>query len=241
MSGRLAGRTVVVTRAAEQAGALRARLAAEGAVVIEVPTIAVVDALDGGRALAQAAGEGWDWVVVTSPNGVHRLAAAAGPHLSGMRIAVIGPGTADALRAVGAEPALVASRAVAEGLLDEFPHGPGRVLVAHGDRARPTLVDGLRVRGWDVHAVVAYRTVVSPLPASQLIAARHADAIAFTSGSTVEGWVAAAGPGALPPVVVSIGPVTSAAADRLGIDVDCTADPHTLDGLVDALVTALDR
>jgi uroporphyrinogen-III synthase len=244
MSGRLAGRTIVVTRATEQAGALRSRLAAEGAAVIEVPTIAVLDALDGGRALARALAAPWDWVVVTSPNGVRRLAVAAGTaavSLSGLRVAVIGPGTADALRAAGVEPALVPVRAVAEGLVDEFPAGPGRVLVTQGDRARPTLVEGLRAHGWVVHPVVAYRTVDAPVPAEQLDGARRADAIAFTSGSTVEGWVSAAGPEATPPIVVSIGPVTTATANRLGVTVHATAEPHTLDGIVDALAVALAR
>jgi uroporphyrinogen-III synthase len=209
--------------------------------VLEVPTIAVVDA-DGGReALAAALGEAWDWVVVTSPNGVERVAAAAGDHLRQLRIAVIGPGTAAALRRAGAEPGLVAPRAVAEGLLDAFPAGPGRVLVAQGDRARAALVDGLRARGWEARAVVAYRTVLRPVPPVEAAAARRADAVAFTSASTVEGWVAGAGAQWLPPVVVSIGPVTTEAAARLGIAVHATADPHTLDGLVDALAGALSR
>ena len=43
MGGRLAGRRVVIARAPEQAGRLRARLEAEGAVVIEVPTFAIAD------------------------------------------------------------------------------------------------------------------------------------------------------------------------------------------------------
>jgi uroporphyrinogen-III synthase len=237
--GRLAGRTIVITRAAGQSGELRARLEGEGGSVVEVPTIDVVDAPDGHAALAAALGERWDWVVVSSPNGVERLAAAAGDDLARLRIAVVGPGTAAALRTAGAEPALVPSRAVAEGLVEAFGPGPGRVLVAQGDRARPVLADGLRSLGWEVHTVVAYRTVTRRVPPHQLDAARRADAIAFTSASTVEGWVAATGSQARPPVVVSIGPVTTAAAVRLGLPVDATADPHTLDGLVDAISAAL--
>jgi uroporphyrinogen-III synthase len=63
----------------------------------------------------------------------------------------------------------------------------------------------------------------------------EADAIMFTSASTVEHWVAAAGTDATPPVVVTIGPVTSAAAAALGLAVTAEADPHTIDGLVAAL------
>jgi len=72
----LAGRTVVVTRAADQAGPLVERLRDLGATVVEVPTVAVVAPADGGAALADAAGhlERYDWVVVTSANGARRFA-----------------------------------------------------------------------------------------------------------------------------------------------------------------------
>ena len=61
-AGRLAGRRIVITRAAEQAGQLRALLEAEGATVVEVPTIAVADPPDGGAALRPRwprCGTGW--------------------------------------------------------------------------------------------------------------------------------------------------------------------------------------
>lgn len=240
-AGRLAGCTIVITRAADQAPALRARLLSEGASVVDVPTIAVEDAAGGAAALAAALAERWDWVVVTSPNGAARLAAASADGLGHPRVAVVGPGTADALRAAGIEPALVAARAVAEGLLAVFPPGPGRVLVVQGDRARSTLTDGLQAAGWDVHLVVAYRTVDRPVTVDEAVVSRAADAIAFTSASTVESWMRSAGAGSLPSLVVSIGPVTTAAATRLGVNVDATADPHTLDGLVEALALALGR
>jgi uroporphyrinogen-III synthase len=240
-AGRLAGCTIVITRAAEQASTLRTRLVSEGATVVDVPTIAVEDATGERAALTAALAEPWDWIVVTSPNGAARLAAASPDGLGDLRVAVVGPGTADALRATGTEPALVATRAVAEGLLSVFPRGPGRVLVVQGDRARPALVDGLRAAGWDVHHVVAYRTVDRPVTEREAAVARAAQAIAFTSASTIESWMRSAGAASLPSLVVSIGPVTTAAATRLGVTVDATADPHTLDGLVEALALALDR
>ena len=74
----LAGRRVVIARAGDQIGRLRELLVAEGAEVIEVPTIAVVDPDDGGAALRTSMRDLWDWVVVTSPNGAERAVAAAG-------------------------------------------------------------------------------------------------------------------------------------------------------------------
>ena len=76
--GRLSGRTVVIARAAEQAGRLRALLEAEGAAVVEVPTIAIEPPADGDGALREALRDLWDWVVVTSPNGAERAVARGG-------------------------------------------------------------------------------------------------------------------------------------------------------------------
>jgi uroporphyrinogen-III synthase len=241
----LAGRRVVIARAGDQIGRLRELLVAEGAEVIEVPTIAVVDPDDGGAALRTSMRDLWDWVVVTSPNGAERAVAAAGGRAAAhaVRWAVVGPGTADALAAHGMRPALVPERFVAEGLLDVFPRPPaaggGRVLVAQAEAARPVLVEGLRAAGWEVVAVVAYRTMPIVPPPDQLAAAASADAVLFTSGSTVDAFVAAAGTRAVPRTVVAIGPVTAEAARRHGLVVAAVATPHSLEGLVVATVEAL--
>lgn len=242
----LFGRRVVVTRARHQAGELARRLRAAGADVLEVPTIAVVGPADGGAALREAAGRvaSYAWVVFTSANAVesflHQVhdARAFGP----TRIAAIGPGTADALARHGLAADLVPERFVAESLLEAFP-GPPRagaaVLLPLAASARDVLPVGLRARGWTVDVVDAYRTEpVVPDPAS-LADAAAADAIAFTSASSVAGWVAAAGPEVVPPVVACIGPVTADAARAAGIGVTATAAESTLDGLVAALVDAL--
>jgi uroporphyrinogen-III synthase len=84
--------------------------------------------------------------------------------------------------------------------------------------------------------VEAYRSVPTDPAPADVEAARSADAITFTSSSTVTNYLAAAGPGAVPPVVVSIGPVTSETARAHGLEVTVEADPHTIDGVVDALV-----
>ena len=92
--GRLSGRTVVIARAAEQAGRLRPLLEAEGAAVVEVPTIAIEPPADGDGVLREALRDLWDWVVVTSPNGAERAVAAAGGRAAALalRWAVVGPG-----------------------------------------------------------------------------------------------------------------------------------------------------
>ena len=244
----LATRTIVVTRAAEQAGTFADRLRAVGAGVVEVALTRTADPADGGAALDAAVGrlDEFDWVVVTSPNGARRFATALSRPGDGRRprrLAVVGPGTAQASSEVGLVADLVPSRAVAEGLLAAFPvppaDGSGRVLVAQAAAARPVLVDGLRALGWEVNAVQAYRTV--PVVADPSVAdeIRAADALTFLAGSAVSSFVRSfPSQGNWPPIVV-IGPVTLAAARAAGLTVTAMADPHTLDAMVDALVSLL--
>lgn len=231
-------RRVVVPRASHQAGALSDRLRLAGLEPVEVPVIAIEEAEDGGAALGAALQniDSYDWLIVTSTNAATRV---SGVTLGRTKVAAVGPGTADALRAAGIDVDLLPERNVAEGLLVEMPSGPGSVLLPQADRARPVLAESLRGMGWTVDTVVAYRTV-SVRPAPEVIAeARGADAIAFTSASTVTSYIEAAGIDALPPVVVCIGPVTAEAASAAGLVVSGVAEPHTLDGLVAAVMRSV--
>ncbi|HVF14362.1 MAG TPA: uroporphyrinogen-III C-methyltransferase, partial [Acidimicrobiales bacterium] len=248
----LFGRRVVVTRARHQASGLVERLRAVGADPVEVPTIEIVDPEDGGDALRAVAARvrEYDWVLFTSTNAVARFLACLhdARGLGDVRVGAIGPGTAAALAAAGIVADLVPERSLAEGLLEVFPGpdadedlGSRRILLPQAAGARPVLANGLAGKGWTVEAVHAYRTVPAIPAPDVLAAAGKADAIAFTSASTVHSYIAAAGPGAVPPVVACIGPVTTAAAEAERLVVGATATDHTLDGLVAALVSLLGR
>ncbi|TML64820.1 MAG: uroporphyrinogen-III C-methyltransferase [Actinobacteria bacterium] len=239
----LLGRRVVVTRARAQASELAARLHELGADTIEVPVIEVRPAGDGGaalRAAAARAGE-YDWVVFTSANAVERFVPLLrdARDLGAARVAAIGPGTAEALRRLALVADLVPEEFVAEALVEAFPPGPGRVLLPRAAAARGVLPEGLRAKGWEVDVVEAYRTEPVPQSEERLVAARRADAITFTSSSTVTNFLAAAGRDAVPPIVACIGPVTAETARSCGLAVDVVAGVHTIDGLVDAVVVAL--
>ena len=156
-----------------------------------------------------------------------------------MQVAAIGPGTAGALRRFGVVADLVPERFVAEAVADAFPRGAGRVLLPRAAIARDVLPDSLRAKGWQVDVVEAYRTAAAEPSAAALAEAGKADAITFTSSSTVTNYLQVAGLGAVPPVVVCIGPVTAETAGAAGLHVDVVAAEHTIDGLVQALVSAL--
>ena len=249
MTGRpLAGRSVVVTRSRPQASQLVEHLRELGAEPVELPVIAVSDPPDGRRALAEAsrrllAGD-YDWVVVTSTNSAHRLMAECAGDLppETVKWAAIGPGTALALAAYGITVDVLPEPSVAETLVEDFPgatSGPARVLFPRAARVRPVVASGLAAKGWQVDDVVAYQTTAGDPSPEACRAARQADAVAFTSSSTVERTVKLLGAEGVPPVVVSIGPVTSRAATKAGLRVAAEADPLSIEGLVGAILRAL--
>jgi uroporphyrinogen III methyltransferase/synthase len=241
----LFGRRIVVTRAREQASELVERLHRLGAETIELPAITIDEPDDGGVAMRAAADElqrgKVDWVVFTSANAVDRFGALLrdARDFGTAKVAAIGPGTADALRRFGIETDLVPERFVAESLVEAFPAGEGRVLLPRAAVARDVLVEGLAAKGWRVTTVDAYRTRSAEPSPSALAEARKADAITFTSSSTVTNYLQVAGVDAIPPLVVCIGPVTAATAREAGLTVDVSATEHTIDGLVQAVIDAL--
>lgn len=243
IDGPLSGRRIVVTRAVEQAGSFVLKLKLLGAEVVELPLIAIDSPADDGAALRSAVDHlhTYNWVVLTSPNAAARFIDLAGD-VAWPSVAAIGPGTAEVVRAVGRRVALVPQRSIGEGLADAFPPAPaagGRVLLPAAAAARDVVPDGLRAKGWTVDRVEAYRTVAAAPTTAALAAAAGADAIAFTSASTVNSYLALDPPRSPDAIVVSIGPATTSAALAGGLRVHVTADPHTLDGLVDAIVLAL--
>jgi uroporphyrinogen III methyltransferase / synthase len=235
----LAGLTVAVTRAREQASALAARLHAQGAEVIEAPAIRIVP-LDGPTPDL----EPYDLVCLTSPNGVRllfeRLAAAGrdARALAGVRVAAIGPGTAAALRTRGILADVVPERFLAEGLVEALQDVPvTRALIARAVEARDVLPEALRERGAEVDLLPLYETVAESLSGDQLEALAKADYITFTSSSTVRFFLQAAGDGIVGNAkLVSIGPVTSGTLRQHGLEPHVEATRHDIDGVIEALV-----
>jgi uroporphyrinogen III methyltransferase/synthase len=190
--------------------------------------------------------ESYDWLVLTSVNGVtavwERLACLGRvePQLDALKIAAIGPATAEALKQRGVEPDLTPELYTAEGILAAFDRlgavAGRRFLLTRADIARKTLAEGLTARGARVDEIAAYRTVPvaggAPPPA--------ADIVTFTSSSTVQGYVnCLAG---RPPAealkdsqIVCIGPITAATARELGLPVHAVAEVYTTAGLLEVL------
>ena len=97
---RQGGVKVIVTRPRAQAQPLVGRLEELGYDVVECPLIEIVRTSDEPIDCA-----GYEWAVVTSPNGADEVARRA---REPPKVAAVGPGTAETLRKHGIEPAFVA-------------------------------------------------------------------------------------------------------------------------------------
>ncbi|MDE0652483.1 MAG: uroporphyrinogen-III synthase [bacterium] len=241
----LMGRRILVVRPAAQGLASAEVLRAAGAEPVLAPLIELLPPTDGGIALAAAVRRlaGYDWLVLTSANGVRRFAEAlSGDDLpGGLRIAAIGPATAAELGEMGAEVSLLPERFVAEALVDAFPPsgepaGAGRVLVVRAEVARDVLPAGLRAKGWSVDVVAAYRARPRVLAEPERAAVATCDTVIFTSPSVVEAFCDQPEPLSVPQTVAAIGPVTASAARRRNLTVHIEATEYTVEGLVAALV-----
>ena len=245
---------ILVTRPARQADDLAGLLRARGLTPVTVPTVAIDTATTTAELDAMLESlDGASWLILTSANGAKALAtrlATSGRSLpAGIRVAAVGPATADTLRAAAIRVDHVPDDYLTVAIVDGLGDVRGRrVVLARADAATPDLRDALVERGAEVEEVVAYRTVEgSAASRDPLRAALHDDlaGIAFTSGSTVRGLMRLASPvdrgraHGIP--AFCIGPVTADTARKHGFDIAAVATDHTAAGLADAIANHFAR
>lgn len=255
----LFGRSVVVTRAREQASGLAQELARLGADVIQCPTIEISplpDYAELDAAIARLSDYGW--LIFTSVNGVRwfwkRLEATGKDSraLGLCRVAAIGPATAEALEARGIRPDFIPERYVAEGvvegLLARGTVDGVRMLLPRAAKAREVLPDELRKAGALVDVIAAYETIPAAARKDEVLERMQAgslDCITFGSSSTVENFLSLIPAETLrahPDVrLAAIGPVTAKTLETHGLPCHIMPEEYTIPALVQALVSHYTR
>jgi uroporphyrinogen-III synthase len=246
--GPLEGKRIIVTRPEAQAKPLADALERVGAKVFVVPLIGIETSEDVERLKASVRGvHRFEWLVVTSANAVTALREWSGFAwlVRTVRIAAVGPATAEAVRRLGVEPDFVPKRYAAE----EIAAGLGpldgvRVIVLRSDRASHRLERELAARGAHVQPFIAYRTVdVEPGPDGLAAIADDVDAIVLASGSAARRLKVLASrwddvrDATERTLLVFIGPKTAAVATEVGLPVGLVAREATADGIIQALVS----
>ncbi len=255
MSLPLAGRRVLVTRAARQAGKLSDELRALGAEPVEVPVLEIVPPesyapLD--AALRNL--DRYDWLIFSSGNVLQEVCARSArfsvnpARAEGLKIAAVGHATAEMARHFGFHVDLVPETYVAEALVAVMSDAvkDKRILLPRAAVARDVIPDALRAQGAHVDIVDAYRNVLPEAAPQQLREAlqQGIDAATFTSSSSVTHLREAADKAGIafpfPDVpAISIGPITSQTLREHGWEPVAEASPSDIGGLVAAVARIL--
>ncbi len=257
--GVLAGKRVLVTRAAAQAGKLSAGLRALGVEPVEVPVLEMQPPADPApldRALRAL--DAYDWLILSSANAVSALAwSGLSDRMTCLKVAAVGESTAAAAREAGLPVALVPEKYVAESLVDAMLQRTReeaatqnltglRFLLARAEVARDVIPEALRAAGAEVDVVDAYRNAM-PKDAPKLLCAAMAqgvDAATFTSSSSAKHLADAARAAGIDfPLIgvraISIGPVTSQTLRELGWEPAAEAAVFDIPGLIAAVERVL--
>lgn len=257
----LFGKRIVVTRAREQAARLTKLLTEQGADVLELPFIKVEPKFDP-KVLAEVFAElaVYEWILFTSANGVRtffELFFRAYPDircLGPMRIAAVGRTTAEAIEAHKLKVDLVPKKANGDALVDELIEQEGidslKMLVVTGNLNQRSLANRLEKEG---NAIVdtlplyeTKRTDLSNNPQAKRFREEGANAILFTSASTVHSYVEQAkalrlDEAARQPALGSIGPMTSAAMEKHKLAIDFQAPQSNLEHFVVETISHLKK
>jgi uroporphyrinogen III methyltransferase/synthase len=249
----LFGARILVTRPRHQSGELLRRLEELGAVTFVLPAVEVRPLSDWSRVDRAVAELGrYQWLVFTSANGVAALLGRLRQlgkdmrALGGVKLAAIGPATADALREYHLEPDLVPDEFCSESLASALKSVAAgqRVLLARADRGRELLREELATVA-EVEQVAVYSQVDAQLtddPIFDWLRRGEIDYVTLTSSNIARAFVRALDAPCLARLesgevgLVTISPVTSAAVRELGLPVAVEAKEYTAEGLVQALM-----
>ncbi len=253
----LFGKRIVVTRTRKQASRLSSQLTELGAEILEIPTIRIAEP-DNRQYLLDSlvALNSYSWLVFTSPNGVDEFfnyffrAFKDIRDIGGVKIAAVGPATAEKLKAmhlqIDAMPEKYVAGEVADALNKIEMVENLNILIARAQVANKELPDKLEEMGAIVDDIPVYKTVPETEDVNGAVADMEesgADWVTFTSSSTVENFHARFD---LPELLkkwpemktASIGPETTKALKALGLEPTIEADEHTINGLVEAIEEA---
>ena len=251
VAGRLAGTVIATTRDGDPDDPLVARLRAEGCRVLVWPTLIFTPTrdIDTLRSAAARVAE-YDWIVFTSGRGVVAFTGLVGDPPADVRVAAVGPATADELRARGWPVTTVGgggADALVTRLAQTFSLDGARVLFPSASRARPTLQTALGRLGAAIDRVEAYHTRSTPPDAAAVRRDLSAgvDVVTFTSPSAVrslsralrDDWPEALSTSG----IVTIGDTTAGAARDAGLVDVVTAPQTTLAGIIEGCALMLRR
>lgn len=255
----LTGKTILVTRSAEQSSQFTHLLQQQGATVLEMPALEICppsqwEGLD--RSINAL--KSFDWLILTSANGVEyfferlRRLGKDSRELAGIKIAVVGKKTAAVLQKQGLTPDYIPPDFVADSLVETFPEPleKRKILFPRVETGgREVLVQEFRQKGAEIIEVPAYQSIcpdaIDP-QAWNALQQQQVDVVTFASSKTVQNFEKLLKK-ALDKeensekllknlCIASIGPQTSKTCQAVFGRVDLEAKEYTLEGLTEAIL-----
>jgi uroporphyrinogen-III synthase len=240
-----------VTRGEEPDGPLTRNLLERGARVLQWGSIAFTPPEDPAPFLgALEELEAYDWICFSSPRGADAVVSRVPAVPPGVRVAAVGPSTAESLLRAGWRVDRVGVEPSGAGLVEAFRSAGDaagkRVLFPASAVAREEIPAGLAALGAIVHQVTAYRMVTPPLDAEECADAVRrgwVQAVTFASPSAMNGLRTVLGEDIFRRLAAEIpaaamGPTTAAALRKAGWERVTVAREATLTGLADAALKA---
>lgn len=240
---------VLVMRPQHQAGDLARLIGKKGGATTEYPILEIVP-IQPNRRLERAILrlQDYDWIILTSGNTVRLLKSVLRSSSYHAKIAAIGPGTGQALKAARIPVHLLPDKNFsAEGLVEAFlkrGSRPKNIFIPQAEAARDMLVAALRRAGHRVDAVPIYRTIIARPFLGKIrrwVKSGERGLVPLTSASMAGAFSRAMGRKGTSQMdhlrLVSIGPITTAAAKKAGLRIAAESPRATIQDLVETLET----
>ncbi|MBD3226100.1 MAG: hypothetical protein GF313_15335 [Caldithrix sp.] len=245
----LKDKTIVITRAAHQAGALGQALIDRGAHIIYAPVVRMsppVSWVDCDRAINQL--RNYTWIIFSSANAVRyflQRLKKKNQSITAQKIAAVGRKTAAVVEKNGLQVDLIPRNFTAEGLIEAFAGrdmSEQRVLIPGSNIARQTVADYLRKKAAEVRTIEVYRTETNSAVALDGLKANlkqnKIDVITFFSPSALRAFFDLIDKRLIngsAPLYAAVGPVTAEALQTLGLDARIVPRESTAESLIEAI------
>ena len=232
----LKNKTVLVTRSENQASEFILKLEALGATTVTLPLI-TTSAINKTELLQKVSTNNFNWIVFTSPNAVKFFFESIAPKNITSKIAAVGSKTKEELEATGLTIDFIPTQFTAKQLAIEIPTEKGESLfIPRSNLAKNDAVAILEKRKCKIETLAIYENTSVNHSKEELITISNQliDFITFTSGSTIKAFTQL-GIEITNEKVICIGPETEKVAIQNNIIVTATANPHTIDGMIEAI------
>ncbi len=234
----LKNNTILITRAESQSEDFSEKLQQLGAKTISLPLIKTSPINQ--TELSNSYNNTFDWLIFTSVNAAIYFFETIDSKIVQSKIAVVGEKTAQYIQQLGLTINFQPSEFTGKHLANEIPINQNeKIFIPRSIVAKNDLVEILENRNCSVTTLSIYDNTAISYTDKELTSLLNCkiDYITFTSGSTVKAFANLNYQ--LPQTkAICIGPETAKIAKQLNIIIAEMANPHTIEGMIDAILLA---